>query len=358
MPPDQDCQPQENGGRILGESLFSSLATYAASSATLPLENFTSQLLAWLVNYSPTIGMAVGQLFLPDLAALLTRVDATTQRWTPAGIIDVWLAIQFDAGRTVDLLLENKIDAGIGIRESLPRSEPDILTTQVDNYLAYARKLTNTRVALLTRDPERPLEHWAGECWSGAHRWFEVARAIRDASAATAEQKFLQCQTYTFLKEHGMVLEPVSEALRVGTPERPKLQLLLVEVGLRVGKEVDGFEYVEASLDKYGVYVEWKLQNYGIVGLLYSDARADFGVYLKVKDVDDAFLQRLSRFKAGARVQRTSNRYWGNPHVPIELDPGFYSSLDVATQVASIVKCVTPVLRAIQEAAGGAKPKP
>src|SRR6266540_7246808 len=140
---------------LMQRSLFSALCTYASSYKTSPLENYTSQLLAWAVSNWPAFASAFGRLVLgPELERVVTGARATTQRYTTHGIIDLWLTVQLDDTRILEVLVENKVDAGIGLRTPA-QPGADVVraasgdnevfgadeTTQVDNYLAYAQGL-------------------------------------------------------------------------------------------------------------------------------------------------------------------------------------------------------------------------
>jgi len=349
------------GRQTPARSLFSCLAKYAATDSIQPVENFTSELLAWFVNGWPEFGRALAEILVPDTNATDLSVSAETQRWTPAGVIDVRLTVQSHGGRT-DVIIENKVEAELGLRngyedpakEEPPHVDPSVPSSQVDNYLRFADDAVSSHhVVLLTKRAVQEQPWWKdSRSWAGCRRWYEVDRLFdRLRATAPPEFQFLSDQFRAFMRDHGMTLERVTGALIDGTRDRVRLRAIVEEAANGVAARVGDVQFDGAGRDKYGVFAEWRLPSGGVAGVGYADARGDMAVYLMDTwyKTDEGLRSLATHARLPPARSHRERRFWGLPHLPIDPLDGEFFGLDAPSQVKRIEDLCVDILSAVVE---------
>lgn len=328
------------------ESLFTALGRYPSSPAVRPLENYTAELVCWLVNSFPSFGCRLAGLLAPARTSF-TRVKAETQRAVGAsGIVDLVLEAVSSTGRAYRLLVECKIEADIGERDAwTPESDIDVVAggdpDQIKYYLDYAERRHRITaepaqgVALISKYPVPVREQWRrSPAWLGAHMWVAVDRTLRACkSHDNGAYAFVADQAHAFFVEHNMAPEKIGSEIRAGTRYRQHLEQMLV----RTAETAAAVRGLTASRQqtKWGVGAEWRNRAGRLLGgITYSDQYGDIGIWMDrlwYQTLVDPALLREHRALESAKGPDT-DRFFKGFYVPVELDDRFFA-LDADDQL-------------------------
>ncbi len=325
--------------------LFTALSTYSSSATVRPLENFTTELMAWLINEWPDFGRGFANLFLVETVAADRTVSAKTQMDVPDGYVDLVLQVPIEGGPERELLIESKIEAAVGIRGH--REDDGQEETQIDCYLRYAQH-TGATVGLISKYPI-DVERWkAHSTWCRERRWHDVADVLNGISGSSPEMRFITGEVLQFLREHGMTLEPVGPHLLEGTLARHHLQLMFEEAADACCAALH-LRHASARSDRYAMYVALKdSQGQEIGGPAYSDLHGDSAVWLsRATFVDPALIERLRSHEPLRELAAPgSDRWWACAFVPLVADFSTFFRLSAKEQVRTIERRLTEVLAA------------
>jgi len=348
----------------LQPGLFTSLATYAASHKASPLENFTTELLGWMVNREGTFGREFWRLLRGERLDDGANVGAETQYWVPGGFVDLRLSASTPSGSTAHILVENKVDAGIGERAGLAESPRDDKTdngqremrTQLDTYLEYAAaQPAGTLVVLLTKNqvdysPANPA------LWLHPKRWHEVHSLLGTFATREDSFGFVAQEARQLMIDNDMALEPVGPDLLKGTPERVKLAKILQE-SVRVACAGTNLVAGQPDSDRWGYWVNVKKldamrrkQDFAVLG--YSDQKHEVYLALLEKRYRDGHVvnRLLAHPRLGGFRPERKSEFGGFPNFRIHaFDPEFFAASG-AHQVALIAEQCRLKVAAIFEA--------
>ena len=364
----------------LTASLFSGLAKYAASDNTSPLENFTTELLAWMVNAFPFFGRSLSGLFTGESIPEHAAVVAQTQVGIRGGFIDLQLSLHRPTAPTVYLLVENKIESGLGIRGPLPGDSPGsesaqderAVRTQLDRYLHFAASQPEDyRVLLLSKRPIRYEPRAHRERWAGLWRWHDVQYLLDQVAndpvlrrlGARSEQVFgfVSSDLRQFMREYDMVFDPVRPGLLLGTPERVRLVKLLEEVGEEVCRGLGDFDVTvgTTSIDRWGVWVYLRRSMENFAGICYSDGKGE--AFLGLVDRHSRDRDLLLRLKAHPQLlslrEPRAKDYWGAATIRFQCFGEDFLNLSAKDQLGTLSTECAEYLRAILPTIIDARPE-
>jgi hypothetical protein len=276
--------------------------------------------------------------------------------------VDLCISTTNGAGRTVTLLVENKIDAGIGVRAGPPPAvgtrpppQPRLGSyTQVDTYLEYAASQGSPyRVVLLTKHPIdlTPLDH--RDCWLTPRRWYEIYGLLGPYCEQLSDFGFIAREARQLMEQKDITLRPVEAPLLKGSPERVKLVRILEEAADAACRALpeSGLEVGTTTFDRWGVWVYLTRGGENFGGLAYSDSRAE--VFLGLVDKYSKDNDTVLRLKGDRRLtdlrMRHRGAFYDTANLRVTCFGEHFFGLSGARQVQSIQEECRLYLDAIVE---------
>lgn len=160
----------------MNETLFSRLASYSQNQKKQSIENFTTELLAYLINEDRAFHRAFIKQIIPDrMVRSFRNASATTQVYYSNGIVDLVL----EDPRTQQKVL---VEVKIGGNETLTKIDGQGLTPQVQKYLDYRKGYV---AYLTTRDVPFPDVRKKAKRFLGQHYLDDIYQRLKNKKKLT-----------------------------------------------------------------------------------------------------------------------------------------------------------------------------